>query len=133
MKRIHDSHGIQVPIEYVLTPRPEDNDRVMQRLSPGSLVANATGLGKDAPGSPITDDGVFPRNGLAWEFNYRGDLLFLRQAYAQETRRELHVEDGWLYFVIGWLAVIGEVFAKTIPLHGPLFDTLRRIAEAERR
>ena len=133
MKRIHDTHGIAVPIEYVLTPQPEDNDRVMQRLMPGSLVANATGLGKDAPGSPLTDAGIFPRNGLAWDFNYRGKLDFLRQAYAQERRGGLHVEDGWVYFVIGWLAGIGEVFGKDIPLHGPLFDSLRRIAEAERR
>jgi len=133
MKRIHDTHGIAVPIEYVLTPQPEANDLVMQRLMPGSLVANATGLGKDAPGSPLTDAGIFPRNGLAWDFNYRGKLDFLRQAYAQERRGGLHVEDGWVYFVIGWLAGIGEVFGKDIPLHGPLFDSLRRIAEAERR
>ena len=133
MKKVHDSQGIQVPIEYILTPRPEDNDRVMQSLSPGSLVANATGLGKDAPGSPITDAAIFPRNGLTWEFNYRGELEFLRQARAQERSQGLQVEDGWLYFVIGWLAVIGEVFAKDIPLHGPLFDRLRGIAGAERQ
>jgi len=133
MKRIHDSHGIEVPIEYVLTPTPADNDRVMERLGPGSLVANATGLGKDAPGSPITDEGVFPKDGLAWDFNYRGELDFLRQAWRQERSRGLHVEDGWVYFVIGWLAGIGEVFAKDIPPHGPFFDNLRRIAEAERR
>ena len=133
MKRIHDSHGIEVPIEYVPTPTPEDNDRVMQKLSPGSLVANATGLGKDAPGSPLTDAGLFPVGGLAWDFNYRGELVFLRQAWMQERSRSLHVEDGWVYFVIGWLAGIGEVFAKNIPLRGPFFDSLRRIAEAERR
>jgi shikimate 5-dehydrogenase len=133
MKRIHDSHGIEVPIEYVLTPTPPDNDRVMQGLAPGSLVANATGLGKDAPGSPITDGGAFPKDGLAWDFNYRGELDFLRQAWLQERSRGLHVEDGWVYFVIGWLAGIGEVFAKDIPPHGPFFDSLRRIAEAERR
>jgi shikimate 5-dehydrogenase len=133
MKRIHDAHGIQVPIEYVLTPKPEDNDRVMQKLAPGSLVANGTGLGKDAPGSPLTDAGKFPKNGLAWDFNYRGELEFLRQARAQESSSSLHVEDGWVYFLIGWLAVIGEVFSRTIPLHGPAFDRLRLIAEAERR
>jgi shikimate 5-dehydrogenase len=133
MKRIHDSHGIEVPIEYVLTPTPTDNDRIMERLAPGSLVANATGLGKDAPGSPITDAGTFPKDGLAWDFNYRGELDFLRQAWRQERSRGLHVEDGWVYFVIGWLAGIGEVFARGIPPSGPFFDKLRRIAEAERR
>jgi shikimate 5-dehydrogenase len=133
MKRIHAAHGMEVPVEYVLTPKPEDNDEVMRRLSPGSLVANATGLGKDAPGSPITDAAAFPEDGLAWDFNYRGDLLFLQQAWRQEAGRRLHVEDGWVYFLIGWLAVIGEVFGKAIPLRGPFFDQLRRIAEAGRR
>jgi shikimate 5-dehydrogenase len=133
MKKIHASHGIQVPIEYVLTPRPEDNDAVLSRLAPGSLVANATGLGKDAPGSPLSDAAAFPRMAMAWDFNYRGQLEFLRQARAQKASRELRVEDGWVYFVIGWLAVIGEVFAKDIPLHGPVFDGLRHIAESERR
>lgn len=133
MKKIHDSQRIEVPIEYVLTPTPADNDHVMERLAPASLVANATGLGKDAPGSPITDAGIFPKGGLAWDFNYRGELDFLRQAWRQERDRGLRVEDGWVYFVIGWLAGIGEVFAKDIPPHGPFFDSLRRIAEAERR
>jgi hypothetical protein len=71
--------------------------------------------------------------GLAWDFNYWGELVFLRQAWMQERSRSLHVEDGWVYFVIGWLAGIGEVFAKNIPLRGLFFDSLRRIAEAERR
>ncbi len=133
MKRIHQAHGMDIPVEYVLTPRPEDNDQVMARLSPGSLVANATGLGKDAPGSPITDAARFPEHGLAWDFNYRGNLVFLQQAWRQERDRRLRVEDGWTYFLIGWLAVIGEVFAKPIPLKGPFFEGLRRIAEAERR
>ncbi len=133
MKRIHAAHGMQIPVEYVLTPRPEDNDAVLGRLAPGSLVANATGLGKDAPGSPLTEAAVFPKEALAWDFNYRGDLVFLQQAYRQQETRGLRVEDGWVYFLIGWLAVIGEVFGRSIPLHGPFFDRLRRIAEVERR
>jgi shikimate 5-dehydrogenase len=133
MKRILAAGAARVPVEYVLTPTPEDNDRVMARLSSGSLVVNATGLGKDAPGSPITDAGVFPERGLAWELNYRGELDFLHQARAQERARDLRVEDGWMYFLAGWLAVIGEVFAKDIPLHGPRFDELREIAEIEKK
>ncbi len=133
MRGIHEAHDIQVAVEYVLTPRPEDNDAVLTRLAPGSLVANATGLGKDAPGSPLTDAAIFPQNGLAWDFNYRGNLLFLQQASRQEKTRSLHVEDGWLYFVIGWLAGIGEVFHKDIPRRGAFFEELQRIAEAERR
>ncbi|HTO22952.1 MAG TPA: shikimate dehydrogenase [Spirochaetia bacterium] len=133
MRRVHAACRMQVPVEYVLTPDPQDNDSVIGRLAPGSLVANATGLGKDAPGSPVTDAAVFPRNGLAWDFNYRGNLVFLEQARRQKESRRLHVEDGWVYFLIGWLAVIGQVFGRDIPLHGTGFDRLRRIAEAERR
>jgi len=132
MRKIHAAQSFTVPIEYVHTPSPSDNDAVMARLSPGSLVVNATGLGKDAPGSPITDAAVFPRDGFAWDFNYRGDLVFLRQARAQEATRRLHVEDGWLYFIFGWLAVIAEVFHREIPLRGPAFEELRKIADAER-
>lgn len=132
MREIHYKLSVDLPVEYVHTPRPEDNDAVLARLAPGSLVANATGLGKDAPGSPLRDGAPFPRNGFAWDFNYRGDLLFLRQARSQEAPRGLRVEDGWLYFIYGWLCVIGDVFHRDIPLHGPRFDELRRIADAQR-
>jgi shikimate 5-dehydrogenase len=133
IKSIHVKQSLAIPVEYVLTPSPADNDAVMAKLAVGSLVANATGLGKDAPGSPITDAAVFPRGGLVWDFNYRGELDFLRQARVQEQGRGLHVEDGWLYFIFGWLSVIAEVFHRTIPLKGQLFDELRRIAERERK
>jgi shikimate dehydrogenase len=87
---------------------------------------NATGLGKDRPGSPITDDARFPRGGLAWDFNYRGDLRFLVQARAQLKERNLAVEDGWIYFIHGWAQVIAEVFHIEI---GPeRIDELSRIA-----
>jgi hypothetical protein len=33
-------------------------------------------------------------NGIAWDFNYRGDLEFLRQARAAERSRGLRIEDG---------------------------------------
>ncbi len=133
IKAIHSKQSLTVPVEYVLTPSPADNDAIMARLSAGSLVVNATGLGKDAPGSPITDAAVFPGGGFAWDFNYRGELDFLRQARAQEQAKGLHVEDGWLYFIFGWLAVIAEVFHRAVPLQGQLFDELRQMAERARK
>ena len=132
MREINTRQGIEVPIEYVPTPRPEDNDAVMRTLPPGSLVVNATGLGKDAPGSPITDAAPFPDRGYAWDFNYRGDLVFLDQARRQAAARRLHVEDGWLYFIHGWLAVIADVFGREIPKTGPVFEELCAIAACER-
>jgi shikimate 5-dehydrogenase len=100
----------------------------MDGLRPGSLVINATGLGKDAPGSPLTDAAVFPENGIAWDFNYRGDLVFLKQARAQQTQRNIRIEDGWAYFIHGWTRVIAEVFHIDIPTASAAFDELSQIA-----
>lgn len=132
MKEIHRKQPSDVPVSYVHTPRPEDNDAVLRTLCPGSLVANATGLGKDAPGSPVTAAAVFPKNGFAWDFNYRGDLVFLDQAKAQAASQGISVQDGWLYFIYGWLAVIAEVFHHPIPFQGPVFDELCRLAAREK-
>ncbi|MCE9614852.1 MAG: shikimate dehydrogenase [Lentisphaerae bacterium] len=128
IRALHASLRSGVPVEYHLTPTPDLNDRLCNGLKPGSLVVNATGLGKDAPGSPLTEAAVFPEDGLAWEFNYRGDLVFLRQARAQQAQRRLHVEDGWIYFIHGWTRVMAEVFHVDIPVRGPVFDELSRIA-----
>ena len=128
MQEIHRQVGADVPIEYHHASEPEKASALMATLKPGSLVVNATGLGKDAPGSPIPDTAFFPQNGFAWEFNYRGDLVFLDQANAQKESRHLWVEDGWIYFIHGWTRVMAEVFHLDIPSHGPEFDRLAQIA-----
>jgi shikimate 5-dehydrogenase len=132
MKELHHRIGCDVPVEYHHVPAPQQSDALLKRLRPGSLVVNATGLGKDAPGSPLTDAAVFPQNGLVWEFNYRGDLLFLKQARVQKAEWNLRIEDGWVYFIHGWTRVIAEVFHLDIPVKGPRFDELSRIAAAAR-
>ena len=73
-----------------------------------------------------------PERALVWEFNYRGDLVFLDQARAQEKSRYLQIEDGWVYFLHGWTRVISDVFAVDIPTRGPVFDELSKIAAATR-
>jgi shikimate 5-dehydrogenase len=98
-----------ISFHYVLNDDPAINDEIMGELPPDSVVINATGLGKDLPGSPITDAGVFPENSVAWEINYRGDLDFWHQAMAQRESREVLVEDGWLYFLHGWTQHVAEV------------------------
>lgn len=128
MRAIHRALEFGIPIEYHLAPSPEVNDAQLATLRPGSVVINATGLGKDRPGSPLTDSGRFPRDGIAWDFNYRGDLRFLDQARAQAKARHLHIEDGWLYFIHGWTRVVAEVFHVDIPTSGPAFDRLCAIA-----
>ena len=128
IREIHEQIGRDIPCEYVVAATPEDNDRAMATLAPGSVVINATGLGKDAPGSPLTFDGAFPQDGIVWELNYRGDLVFLEQAEAQKDARSLQIEDGWTYFIHGWTQVIAEVFDVEIPTSGPRFDEISRIA-----
>ena len=128
MLHVHRAIGFGIPIEYALTPTAEDADAVLACLPEGAMVVNATGLGKDRPGSPITDAAAFPERGIAWEFNYRGNLVFLDQARAQQATRRLAVEDGWLYFIHGWTRVIAEVFDVDIPMSGPGFDRLSQIA-----
>ena len=58
--------------------------------------------------------------------------MFLDQARAQEKEKALKIEDGWLYFIHGWTRVIAEVFHIDIPMSGPVFDELGRIANAQR-
>lgn len=85
-------------------------DTLMSQLPPGSVVVNATGLGKDRPGSPITSDACFPKRGVAWEVNYRGNLEFLATAHHRRAADDIEVVDGWRYFVHGWSKVIATVF-----------------------
>jgi len=132
MKQVHAQVNPGVEMEYHHCPEPQLNDRVVNGLPPGSLVVNATGLGKDVPGSPITDAARFPEGGLVWDFNYRGDLVFLDQARTQQAERALHVEDGWVYFIHGWTRVIAEVFDIDIPTRGPEFERLSDIAAQAR-
>jgi len=133
MQRIHQEINPGIEMVYRHCPTAAENDEVVHQLRPGSLVVNATGLGKDAPGSPLTDAAEFPVNGIAWDFNYRGDLVFMDQANAQKETKNLRLEDGWVYFVHGWTSVIAEVFDIDIPSDGPEFDKLCDIAAEARK
>ena len=107
---VHLLGDSRVQMSFNLCPIPEWNDRIVEALPEGSLVINATGMGKDRPGSPLTDRCRFPMNGVIWEFNYRGSLEFMHQAEAQREERGLQIENGWTYFIHGWTQVIAEVF-----------------------
>ena len=117
----------RVEFRYVHGPSPEDNDRLVAGLPPYSLIVNATGLGKDAPGSPTTDAVNYPADSLVWEINYRGELIFMYQAQAQSAEKRLHIEDGWRYFIHGWTQVIAEVF--DVEIGGEMLQKLSEIAQ----
>jgi shikimate dehydrogenase len=107
-----------------------ESDALLEQLPPRSLVVNATGLGKDAPGSPLSDSTPFPERAVVWELNYRGELRFLEQARRQEDDRRLEIHDGWRYFLHGWTEVIAEVFHRE--LTPERFDRLAEAAEPYR-
>ena len=115
-------------LRFVLGPTPADNDALVAALPPHSLVVNATGLGKDAPGSPTTGAVDYPADSLVWEINYRGELIFKDQAQAQAQAKGLHVEDGWIYFIHGWTQVMEEVFHIT--MDDATLDRLSAIARS---
>jgi len=129
---VHATFAALAGLETVRTTGTSAADELLGGLAEGSVVINATGLGKDRPGSPLSPRVVFPRDGVAWDLNYRGDLVFLEQARAQQESRHLQVEDGWVYFLHGWTRVVAEVFDVGIPTSGPVFDRLGEIAEGTR-
>lgn len=126
-KRILEGLNEKTEFEFILNPTPADNDKTLAALPPHSLVVNATGLGKDGPGSPLTDDCQFPQDSLVWEINYRGDLVFKDQANAQKEEKNLYIEDGWIYFIHGWTQVVSEVFH--VPIEGEVLEHMSEIAK----
>jgi shikimate dehydrogenase len=119
-----------IEIEYLCNSDPEVNDRIMEKFPPFSIIINATGMGKDTPGSPITWNGKFPMNSISWEFNYRGELDYLHQSLAQVESRKVKVEDGWIYFVHGWTQVVAQVLH--FDLTPELFEKLNQAASTVR-
>lgn len=116
--------GADSRLEFVLTG---DGTGLLDQVPSGSLVINATGLGKDRPGSPLGSQARFPRAAVVWDFNYRGGLDFLAQARQQQQDRALRVVDGWRYFVNGWVEHTAEVFGTV--LDPELLDRLHTVAD----
>lgn len=114
-----------------LTPDDLDVPARLAGLPPDSVVINATGMGKERPGSPLPDSAVFPTDAMIWDLNYRGSLEFLAQARVQQQERRLTVIDGWRYFIHGWTQVIAEVFG--VPMPPERVEALAAAAEGLRR
>lgn len=114
LRAVHASRGTDPELITFATASDDSTRELLAGLSRGSLIVNATGLGKDRPGSPLPSGAVFPKGSYVWEFNYRGSLEFLAQAREQEADRDLAVIDGWRYFIHGWSQVIAEVFGLNL-------------------
>jgi shikimate 5-dehydrogenase len=111
-----DPDGAAVGQLARLAPRPVAGhvgaghwDDLVSAAPPGSLIVNATGMGKDRPGSPITGQARFPAGAVVWDLNYRGELQFLSQARRQERSGRLQVHDGWQLFCHGWAAALTPI------------------------
>ncbi len=117
-------------VEYAPVAESQDVVGLLDVAPDGSLVVNATGLGKDRPGSPLPAGARLPRQGYVWEFNYRGSLEFLHRARGQADERGLTVVDGWRYFIHGWSQVIADVF--DVPMDPATVQRLSAAAEAVR-
>lgn len=126
IKRIVNEINPNVEAEFHLTQHSFQNDYLLSKLKPYSLIINATGLGKDRPGSPLSDNADFPRDSLVWELNYRGELDFMHQAIKQKSLKNLYVENGWIYFLHGWTQVISEVFHLEIT--DTIFNEIEQIS-----
>ena len=113
LRSVHLAAGLPDTFCYVQVAAGTDNDALVSALPERSLIVNATGMGKDRPGSPLSPAVRFPTNSTAWDFNYRGHLTFIEQAHAAQDLG-VRVVDGWRYFIHGWTQVIAEVFDLTL-------------------
>ena len=133
-RAIHERGGIDTSgfVYHALDERDPlgDATTLVSAAGEAAVIVNATGLGKDRPGSPLAGGVVFPLRARVWEFNYRGSLEFLHQARAQEQSRELTVVDGWVYFIHGWSQVVADVF--DIPMPPSVVAELAEIAAQAR-
>jgi shikimate dehydrogenase len=114
-RQVHQAGGFPPDLfRYVLAESGSRHEELMRGLPEASLVVNATGMGKDRPGSPVPEGCPFPDGAVAWDLNYRGALEFVQQATRQQASRSLTVVDGWRYFIHGWTQVIAEVFGLSL-------------------
>lgn len=97
-------------VELVQATGPDAAGRLVAGLPAASLVVNATGLGKDLPGSRLPDGVRFPPAAVAWDLNYRGNLRFLTQARAAPAELEVRAADGREYFLHGWAEHLAAVY-----------------------
>lgn len=131
IEEVHGRVGHDADVGYVLVQDTSDTDELVSRLPSHSIVVNGTGMGKDRPGSPVSDAAVFPAYGYAWDYNYRGEFIFLK--LARRSQPTVTAVDGWVYFILGWTQVIAEVFHIEIPTSGSLPGELSDIAAEHRR
>lgn len=120
------TYDTEKKLQFVHVQSIQDNDIIINSLSNNSFVVNATGVGKDVQGSPISNAVQFPYGSCIWEYNYRGNLEFVKIAEEQAKEKHLSIYDGFEYFIYGWTTVISRVL--NIDITKGNFDLLANIA-----
>ena len=81
IREVHRRIGIALPIDYAVTPEPAAADRLLTRLPRGSMVVNATGLGRTARDRPSRT----PQS--SHETASRGNSTIAETSYSSNRRR----------------------------------------------
>lgn len=105
----------------------ENTEDVIRSSGAAPLVINATGVGKDIQGSPISNIDCIGREATVWELNYRGDLTLLNDLRETISSNNLIIQDGWDFFVDGWMNNI--CFGLSIPISDDLSIKFQKAAE----
>lgn len=126
-KQLFKSFDKECDIQYLCHTRALENDQLINLLPAGSLIINATGMGEDIPGSPLSDEVTYPAKSIIWDLNYRGERTFLKQAKAQESDCRLFIHDGWQCFIYGWTQALQLSLQTTFSQ--TKFNELAQIAE----
>ncbi|MGC5017853.1 hypothetical protein [Micromonospora sp. DT47] len=128
MRVVRQRAGIlDADVTTAIAATPDVTGTYTRRADPGTVIVNATGLGKTSPGSPLERPADLPPGVLAWDFNYRGTLTFLQQAQEAGTA----TMNGWDYFLAGWTAALAAITSTEATTH--LFDQIRRLSTGLRR
>jgi shikimate dehydrogenase len=102
---------LQVHIDVL----PADaNDELVSCAGNGALIVNASGMGKDVEGSPVSSSVEFPQESTVWDLNYRGQLDFLVHARQQAEAKRLRIIDGFSLFISNWTWLLENVLRKQL-------------------
>lgn len=126
VKQVLSVYDADNKLSFIPINRIDDNDDVINKLNKESYIVNATGVGKDLPGSPISCDIQIPFGSCLWEYNYRGDLMFMNIAQKQSKEKKLTLYNGFEYFIYGWTTVISRVL--NIDISNDIFNSMKKIA-----
>ena len=102
LQELHGSWGSGSPLECHVVDVPGAADAILESLKPSSLIVNATGLGKDAPGSPITDEAYVSGElaGLGIQLSRRLDISTPGESAAGSEEPD---HRGWLDLFRPWV------------------------------